>query len=158
MKYVDSSAFVKYYANEDSEKGSNKVKELIDKAKRGNEKLISSVLLIPECVSSFDKWKRQRLLTKEEVNERLAIFVEDLKELVSNNGLVIEGINTFAVVFCIDYIVKHSLAVNDSFHLYSALLNKNEIEQFVCSDKMLLEAAKKEGLEVFNPEEERTGV
>ena len=54
MKYIDSSAFVKYYANEDSEKGSDKVKELIDKAKEGDEKLISSVLLIPECISSFD--------------------------------------------------------------------------------------------------------
>ncbi len=153
MKYIDTSSFVKYYSNEESEKGSNKLRELIDKAKQGNEKLLASVLLIPECVSSFDKWKRQKLLTKEEFNERLALFIEDLKELANNNGLTIEGINSIALIFSIDYIAKHSLSVNDALHLYSALLNKNEIRQFVCSDRNLCEAAKKEGFEVLNPEE-----
>ena len=39
MKYIDSSAFVKYYSEESSEKGSDKVKEIIDRAKEGKETL-----------------------------------------------------------------------------------------------------------------------
>ena len=153
MKYIDTSAFVKYYSNEDSEKGSNKIKELINRAKEGNEKLISSILLIPECISAFDKRKRKGLLAKEDFNELLAIFVGDLKELVKSNSLVIEGINSFAIMFSVDYVIKHSLAVNDATHLYSALLNKSEIEQFISADGNLLKAAKLEGFSVFNPEE-----
>lgn len=33
MKYVDSSAFVKYYSDESVEKGADKVKEIVDSAK-----------------------------------------------------------------------------------------------------------------------------
>lgn len=153
MKYIDTSAFVKYYVFEEFEKGSDKIKKLIDIAKAGNEKLISSILLIPECISAFDKRKRRGLLTREDFDELLAIFVDDLKELVNSDGIVIEGINSFAIIFSVDYVIKHSLAVNDASHLYSALLNKNEIEQFISADENLLKAAKLEGFNVSNPEE-----
>ena len=38
--------------------------------------------------------------------------------------------------------------------LQEAMLNKTDINQFICSDELLLKAAKSEGFEVFNPEKE----
>lgn len=42
MKYIDTSAFVKYYRRE--EEGSEKIKTLIDNSKEVNEQLMSSFL------------------------------------------------------------------------------------------------------------------
>jgi len=153
MKYIDTSAFVKYYSEESTEKGSDRIKELIDKAKGGEEILITSIMLIGESVSVFDKWLRLKLLEKEDFTELLAIFTNDIKELTAVGGLVLEGINILLITASIDYIVKYGLSLNDSLHLLSALLNKKDIEEFICSDKQLLNAANKEGLRAWNPED-----
>jgi predicted nucleic acid-binding protein len=73
--------------------------------------------------------------------------------LTDNGSLILEPISTAVVIFCLEIIVKHHIPINDSIHLYSALLNKTKIEEFICSDKMLLEAAKKEGFKVEDPED-----
>ena len=153
MKYIDTSAFVKYYSGEGSEKGADFIRELIDRTKSGEEKLISSILLIGETVSVFDKWVRLKLLTKQDFFEILSAFLNDTKELVNNGSMVFEEINSFMVISSLDYIVKHGLTVNHSFHLYTALLNKNRIEEFICSDNNLIRAAKLEGLNILNPED-----
>jgi len=54
-------------------------------------------------------------------------------------------------MFSIDFITKHHIPINDAIHLYTALTSP--IEEFICSDKLLNQAAKKEGLNVFDPEE-----
>jgi len=150
MKYIDSSAFVKYYS---VEKGSDKVNSIIDKAKEGKEKLISSILLIGEVVSAFDKMFRQKLITKEEFMISVKDFINDINELTEKNAIILEDIDSMDMTFAVDYIVNHHLTVNDALHLYSALVNKKKIEKFVSSDKNLNNAAKKEGLSVFDPEE-----
>jgi len=77
----------------------------------------------------------------------------DIKELVDANSIILEDINSIYMVSAIDYIINYHLTVNDSLHLYTALVNKNKIEEFISSDKNLNVAAEKEGLKVFNPEE-----
>ena len=160
MRYLDTSAFIKYYSNEESEKGADKIKSIIDDAKKSDEDnkeskeiLISSILLIGESISVFDKWLRLKLITKEEFNELLSVFLSDIKVLLNNKTLIFEELNSFMAVFCTDYIIKHNLTLNDSLHLYAALLNKSELYDFICADKNLINAAKKEGLNVSNPEE-----
>lgn len=162
MKYIDTSAFIKYYSNEDVEKGADKIRTIIDRAKKIKKEanvidqkdvLISSILLIGESISVFDKWLRLKLITKKEFDELLAVFLGDIKLLLMNNAFVFEEINSFMAISCCEYIIKHNLTLNDSFHLYGALLNKAEIDEFICSDKNLIEAVKKEGIKIFNPEE-----
>lgn len=153
MKYLDSSAFVKYYSQEYHEKGYTKIKELVNNAKDKKEIILSSIILIPETISAFDKWKRLKLLNEEDFDELLGIFINDLKELSNKSAVILESINNFTVFFSIDSIIKHSLSFNDALHLYNALLNKDKITQFISSDKNLCKAAKAEGLNVFNPEE-----
>lgn len=153
MKYIDTSAFVKYYSSDDSEKGAEKVKELIDGAKNGEEKLISSILLIGESVSVFDKWVRMKLLTKQDFLKVLSAFLSDIGVLVGIGSLIFEEITSFTAMGSVDFIIKYNLSTNDALHLYSSVLNKTEVECFVCSDNKLLLAAQSEGLTVWNPED-----
>ena len=155
MKYLDTSAFVKYYYEE--EKGFDKVSKLIEEAKDGKESLISSILVVGEAISVFDKWVRLKLITQEELDGVIKRFLADVKQMADVGSLILEPISTAVVIFCLEIIVKHHISINDAIHLYTALTNKNLIGQFVCSDKMLLEAAKNEGLEVENPGEEQNG-
>jgi len=155
MKYVDTSAFVKYYADESAEKGAKEIACLLDSAKDTKEKLMSSVLLIGECASVFDKWLRQKKIDQPERDKLLGDFINDIKELTENGSLELESVNTLTVIFSVDYIVKHHLTVNDALHLYAALSHKSKINKFVCSDNNLIRAAEREGLAVMNPEEDK---
>ena len=56
MKYIDTSAFVKYFGDPEVERGGEKVGNIISQAKRGDFILISSFLMIGEAISVFDKW------------------------------------------------------------------------------------------------------
>jgi len=66
MKYIDTSCFVKYYGTEEFEKGIDEITDLIDNAKKGKEILISSIFMIGEAVSTFDRWIRIKAITEEE--------------------------------------------------------------------------------------------
>ena len=71
MNYLDTSAFVKYYRYESDEEGANEIIELIDDAKKGKVMLISSFLLIGECVSVFDKWVRYKFISYQESDQTI---------------------------------------------------------------------------------------
>ncbi len=152
MKYIDTSAFIKGYSTEAAEKGSRNIKDLISQAKRGEETLISSILLIGESVSVFDKWVRLKLLTEEDFLKTLFLFVADIKDLNKTGGLILETINPNFILLSTGFIIKHHIPINDTIHLHTALTWKSGIKEFICSDKMLIEAAEKEGLKTFNPE------
>ncbi|MBI2663883.1 type II toxin-antitoxin system VapC family toxin [Candidatus Woesearchaeota archaeon] len=152
MIYVDSSAFAKYYGDEREEKGIRYMDWLVEKAKRGESHLTSSFLMIGELVSVLDKWARQKRMLPLESKELLKRFVLDIKELVERKMLEFKPVDTRVILGCLEFIGKHHIAVNDAIHLHTALMNKSEVTEFVCSDKKLLIAARKEGLKTFNPE------
>ena len=152
MRYIDTSAFVKYYGKVGVEKGSDKIIELIENAKKGNAVLISSILFIGETVSVFDKWSRIKALTEEESSKLISDFLNDIIELFEVGTLIIENVSPMNIISSLDLIIRHHIPINDAIHLYTALTHKQNIEKFICSDKSLIKAAEKEGLNVFNPE------
>jgi len=154
MKYIDTSAFVKYYGNEEFEKGSDKITELIEKAKIGEEVLVSSVFMLGEAVSVFDRWVRLRLITEEESQKIISQFLEDIKELSDVRGLILEPVDTILIMFSMSFVVKYHIPINDAIHLYSAVTSTLGVKEFICSDKMLNRAAVEEGFEIFDPEEQ----
>ena len=154
MKYLDTSSFVKYYRYEADEKGANEITELIDSAKNGKITLISSFLLVGECISVFDKWVRYKLISSEDLNRTIKKFIRDIQELSNNGMLILEPVSTSTITNCLELIIKYHLSINDAIHLYSALGNKTLIDQFICSDELLSKAAKSEGFKVLNPEKE----
>src|SRR3989338_2412837 len=153
MKYIDTSAFVKYFSEENAEKGSDKIKLIVDTSNK-DDAIISSILLVVEVVSVFDKWVRLKLLEKDMLSETVGEFSNMLKNFVDDGRLVLEDVSSAFIVSAVDYVVKHHIPINDALHLASALLHRDEIECFISADKNLNEAAKKEGLNVVNPEEE----
>ncbi len=150
MKYLDTSAFVKHYRAK--EEGSGIINNLVDDAKAGKEQLVSSFIVIGEIISVFDKWVRYKLISSDECAELVKIFIREIKELNDDGILILEHVSTSTITNCLDLITKHHLSLNDAIHLYSALSNKILIDQFICSDGMLLKAAKSEGFGVLNPE------
>ncbi len=152
MKYIDTSALVKYYGNPEFEKGIDEITDLIEKANQGKEVLVTSIFTIGEAVSVFDRWIRIKAITEEEFSKIIARFLVDIEKLNNTGGLIIESINPLSIIFSIEHIIKHHMPINDSLHLYTALTLKLQIEQFISSDEMQLNAAKKEGLCTWNPE------
>jgi len=56
-------------------------------------------------------------------------------------------------MFSIEMVLKRHIPINDAIHLYTACAYKPEIEEFICSDRILIKATEKEVLNVSNPEE-----
>jgi|SRR3989344_7130597 len=153
MKYIDTSAFIKYYGNPEFEKGIDKIISLIDKAKNGEEILITSIFTIGEAISAFDRWIRIKAISEEEFSKIISRFFKDIEILTTAGGLIIESINSLSIVFSIDYIINHHISINDCLHLYTALTTQLSIIEFISSDEMQLNAAKKEGFNIWNPED-----
>lgn len=151
MRYLDTSAFVKHYRQE--EEGSDKINKLVDDARNGKEQLISSFFIVGETISVFDKWARYKYISSDECAELVNIFLKDVKELTDSEILLLEPVSTATITNCLDLVTKHHLSINDSIHLYTALSNKTLIDLFICSDDILIKAAKNEGLKVLNPED-----
>src|SRR3989338_578933 len=153
MKYIDSSVFGKYYAEESLEKGADRVRAEIEKARRGEETLVSSILLLGEVVSIFDKWYRRHLITEAELYEQLLCFAEDLRELMDNGALILEPISPLIFISSVRFITQYHISVGDAIHLYTALMYLPRNEEFLCSDKNLNLAAREERFLVKDPEE-----
>lgn len=151
-RYIDTSAFVKYYGKPGFEKGIKEVEVLFDRARKGEDVLVSSIFMVGEAVSVFDRWVRIKAVTEEEFDKVLGRFLLDVKELNERGALVLETVNSLIITFSIEYVIRHHIPINDAIHLYTALTWRPEIEEMVCSDESLLRAAKAEGLNTLNPE------
>lgn len=153
MKYIDTSAFVKYFGDPEVERGGEKVGNIISQAKRGDFILISSFLMIGEAISVFDKWVRRGYIIDDELNKVLGKLFSVVEGLSEKGGLILADLDTLNVAFSIEYILKHNIPINDAIHLYAALARKSSIDEFICSDKNLKRAAEGEGFKIFHPEE-----
>ncbi len=152
--YLDTSALVKYYSDESLEPGCAYINQLLDRAKKGQEKLVSSILLVGETISVFDKWARRGWISEEERYSLVALFFQDIQLLVQKEALILEPISPEQSVLSITSILTHHLTLHDAIHLHTALSFPEKIILFVCSDKNLCDAAKKEGFVIIDPEEE----
>ncbi len=153
MNYIDTSAFVKYYGNPDSEKGVDKIYEIIQKAKLNHLKLITSIFMIGETISVFDRWVRLKIITQAESQKLINNFLLDVSSLIELGSMVLRKIDAFTILFSTEFITKHHVSINDAIHLHTALTTLPKVKTFICSDKLLNAAAEKEGLKVFNPED-----
>jgi predicted nucleic acid-binding protein len=82
----------------------------------------------------------------------MALFIHDITELTDSGALLLETINPSILVSSISLISLHHVPINDALHLYTACNFAFPMEDFICADKKLNEAAQKENLKVYNPE------
>ena len=138
--YFDTSALVKKYI---SENGSDNADKLLLSA----SDIYISIIGHIEAISSF-----RRLLLEREIDEK---DYDQLKLEIDQDFQFFNVIDVSSeiVLSAIKTIDKYQLKSLDSIHLASAILKKRDIDFFISSDQKLLNAAKKEGFKVINPNE-----
>lgn len=139
MLYVDTSALIKRYVDED---GSERVNMLWDEATG----IATSVVAFAEMIAALNRKKREGVLSAAEYTRTASAFKSDYRRviLVPVNAGLNERIETLAR--------KHALRGFDAIHLASALVirNSGRVETgFACYDRMLNEAAGKEGFQAI---------
>jgi len=139
--YLDSSALVKRYA---AESGSDKVAALIE----GEYKIAVSWLAVPETLSAIARRAKGGSISAADLAAIRNQFNQDLQSfmIVAVSGAPVDGIETV--------IARHALRGADSIHLSTVLwLGKSTRSPviFVASDNELLNAARSERVNTFNP-------
>jgi predicted nucleic acid-binding protein len=154
--YLDSSALIKRYQNE---QGTEALNARLRQEARDLRSVFTSVLTYAEIHAAFARRAREKLLSAEEA---AAVQDEFDADWVLSIGPIELG--TAVLVFVRDLVTEFPLRGADVIHLASALWLRDmarlgmKVDQytgplvFVSSDKQLAKAAAKSHLEVFNPE------
>lgn len=135
MLYVDTSALIKRYVEED---GSGRVNELWD----GSAGIATSVVAFAEMIAALNRKRRESVLSTAEYTRTAAAFKSDYRRLVLVP--VSAGLNERIEMLT----RKHTLRGFEAIHLASALVirNNGKVETgFACYDRILNEAALNEG-------------
>ena len=139
--YFDTSALVKRYHKE---KGTVIVDDIID----GEGEIYVSTLGIVEMISVFMRLKSSGALNEKKYKRITEIFFSDVE-----SRYIPVPFSDEHIVSAIQLIEKHNLRTLDSLHLAIAIdICSNRDCVFVSADKKLLEAAKREGFKIINPE------
>ncbi len=137
--YLDTSALVKLYIQED---GSDIVNNHKDRATI----VSTSRIAYAEALSAFVRCRDEKVLLKKDYDKCITSFKSDWEMY-----FVIE-VSEKIVEIAGNLIESHSIRGFDSIHLASAMVLRKEINQsidFMCWDNRLLEVAKKEGFKTW---------
>lgn len=140
--YFDTSALVKIYH---WETGSETVRALYDSA---TVQIVISNLAIPETFSTFQRKRRDRLISKKDT---VAVTRRFFADITARFKVIPLGQQHILVT--LDLIERQGLRTLDALHLASALLSRPLKVTFVCADNQLIDAAIREGLVGLNPEQ-----
>ena len=121
--YLDTSAFVKRYCEEE---GSEIVNEIFESGKE----IVTSYWTLAEATAAIDKKVTKRQISAEERDFVLSFLLSD--------------------VFDRNIILTHHISADDALQLFSCIVSLSPI--FLASDKALVRAAKREGLKAFDAE------
>ena len=136
--YLDSSALVKRYVEED---GTDRVDALWEEA----SELVTSSVAFSECLSAFCRRMREGIISEAQCLSTISLFEEEYSKI----ALVPVTPELDEIVK--DILLKHPLRGFDAIHLASALL-VHRIGRlnvtFACFDVALNRAARHEGLTV----------
>ena len=143
--FADTSALIKLYIDEAGSAN------MVERARQAV--LALSVLAYAEAHATFARRRRESLLTEEEH----AAVVEDFER--DWQSAILVPLRPLLVGRIPELVRDHPLRGADAVHLASALtLSEAGLElSFAVADARLAEAARKEGLKAFDPEEGADG-
>ena len=142
--YFDTSAFLKFYIDED---GSDAVRALRENLR--DHTFITSELTALESRSAIRRRQREGISSSEESETLLNRIDANLSRLY-----FVQDISEASIDEAERLIDAHPLRALDALHLAGCLIFRREklVEPtFVCADIRLLEAANQEGLDILNP-------
>ena len=135
--FFDTSALIKNYIEEI---GSDYVSGLMD----GAVKIFVSSITIIECYSTLRRILLEKLITEDDY---LHLKNEIAYDFDFFNKIEFENITEK----CEQLIDVYQLKTLDSIQLAASLTVSEEIDNFVCCDVNLLNAAARENLDILNP-------
>jgi predicted nucleic acid-binding protein len=155
MLFLDTSVFVKIYFREAGSEA------IIARSAAPNQVLAASVLSFAEVHSAMARMYRARQISSVELSSLRKSFERDWETLVHAVEL-----NQQTMAALPGLVEQYPLKAADAIQLSAALWLRNNMDakgrsgggrvlEFGVSDQILADAARKCGLQVFNPEEER---
>jgi predicted nucleic acid-binding protein len=147
MIYLDTSAFVKEYHDEE---GSEYVHEIFRKAKEGEVILFISLWTISETINALDRHKRRKEIKDDEFGIVIGAIFSDILDLKEHGTLEVIEMDAGLVKMSWGMIIKEHLSAADALHLVTAL--KKNATVFLAADKKLVAVAEKKGLQAINVE------
>lgn len=136
--YLDTSAFVKRYCEEE---GSDVVNDVFES---GNE-ILSSYWTLAEAIAAIDRKVAKRQISEEERDFAISVLFSD----VFNRVTFVKISNEF-IEAIIESILAHHISADDALQLFSCIICFSPI--LLASDRTLIRAAKAEGLKAFDVE------
>ena len=147
--YFDTSAIVKEYREEI---GSEILERIFELKEHG---LATSFWTILEFSVAFSVRMRRKGLSREAFDMVFSRFIKDLLD-----RFTITGVDDELIASAIPLSIKHNLPSADCLQLASAINLKKALDPakerlvLLCSDRDLIEAAEKEGIELINPDKQ----
>ncbi|RKX87472.1 MAG: hypothetical protein DRP58_02705 [Spirochaetes bacterium] len=135
--FFDTSALIKNYIEEI---GSDHVSGLMDSA----AEIFVSTITIIECYSTLRRILVEKLITEDEyshLKKKIAYDFDFFNKIEFENS----------TEKCEQLIDAYQLKTLDSIQLAASLTVLDEIDNFVCCDIKLLNAAERENLDILNP-------
>lgn len=148
--YIDPSAWVKRYFNEDGTELMNVIFDTLLKPRPSH--LICSRIGIAEVVSVLNRRRNAGAVSQSVFNIAYSYFEEEARviRLIS--------VTNYMLDLSIRAILTHNLNATDALHLQVAIETSSRFRRqgehllFISSDKRLLKVSQNEGLSTFNPE------
>ena len=141
--YVDTSAFLKRYAQE---KNSDLVVVIFQIA---DLTTVTSSWAINETVAGLDKKVAKKQISREEANQAIQMILSK-SSAISLDRCIPIMITHSLLSQSINLIIRHHISADDALHLASALMVG--VDFFIAGDKRLIQAARAEELESYNLE------
>ncbi len=136
--FFDTSAFVKRYVEEP---GSEHVQELCS----GADRLVVSVLCLPEMISTLNRLVRERKIAHAAYSALKALILEDLEQAEVVN------LTASVVARAVRLLEENPLRALDALHLGCAAEISPDV--FVSADERQIEAGRRAGLDVVDVRE-----
>lgn len=137
--YLDSSALVKRYVNED---GTDIVDSIFKDANLRNTVICASLWNIGEVIGVFDRYDRQKIVKRTEVLDK---FLNEIKRLSSDGLFEVVDINSALIEEAAAYVIRYHIYIADALQIASC--KSKNCNKFFTSDRNLNDAAKKERIE-----------
>lgn len=151
--YLDSSAIVKRYIEEE---GTETIDDIFDNAEKGKVKIFFSLWNVGEAIGVFDKYKRRDLIGEDELEETLGKFAGEFIKLARIDQLELIPLHTNLVTDSIEIILKYHIYEGDAIQVISS--KHCNCDLFLTADKQLVEVARDLRIEAFNIEKEETSI
>lgn len=150
--YLDSSVLVKRYVKESGSDSVDMLYHELESDPKLNSSIVFSSWNLGEFYGAIDTKRRRGDISEQGLIEALSLLSQETKKFVAMKKLRIVPISAKILARSRDLVLKYHIYQADALQIESARQSKAEL--FISSDKKLIDCARSEELEAFNPEKD----